>query len=193
MNITDRAKNILLTPEKEWSVVATEPADTNKLITGYAVPLAALAALAAFIGYGLITTGGSVKLGLYYAINVFLTGLVSVYVTALVIDMLAPSFDAEKNFGRSLQLVTYSFTPIWIGGLLTLFPPLAIVGLLVGLYGLYLMYIGLAKLKSAPADKVTGYFVVSILVTIVVYIVIGIIMVRLLASIFGFTVIGGIF
>ena len=52
MNLIERAKNIIVSPVKEWNVIAAETPDTGKIITGYVVPLAGAAALAAFIGYG---------------------------------------------------------------------------------------------------------------------------------------------
>lgn len=153
MNLFDRVKNIITKPNSEWDVINTETPDVNRITMGYVLPLAGLAALAAFIGYGLIgisfmgfrVTG--IDRGLYYALNQFIVSVASVFITAFVIDALAPSFGAEKNFGRSFQLVAYSYTPGWIGAFLLIFPPLAIIGSLFGLYGLYLLYLGLPKLK----------------------------------------------
>ncbi len=45
MDLVQRAKNIVLTPNTEWGVIETEPATTGGLITGYAVPLAAIGAV----------------------------------------------------------------------------------------------------------------------------------------------------
>jgi hypothetical protein len=191
MNLIDRVKNIIASPNKEWDVIAAEQPDTSKIVTGYVLPLTALAAIAAFIGYGLIgfrilgfrVTG--MEWGLYYALTAFIAGIASVYLTALVIDMLAPSFNSEKNFNRSLQLVAYSFTPMWIGGLLSIFPPIALIGSLFGIYGLYLLYLGIPKLKKTPADKHVGYFVVSLIVLIVVYWILVWILHSILLNIFG--------
>lgn len=186
MNLIERAKNIIISPVKEWDLVATEQPDVGKIITGYVLPLAGAAALAAFIGYGLIGVSyfgirfRSIDLGVYQAISVLLTAVISVFISAFVIDTLAPSFGSEKNMGRSVQLVAYSYTPGWIGGLLAILPAIALVGSLAALYGLYLLYVGLPKLKKTPADKQIGYFVVSLLVIIVVYFVIGLIMAALL-------------
>lgn len=186
MNLIERAKNIIVSPAKEWDVIATEQPDTGKIITGYVLPLAGAAAVAAFIGYGLIGVSyfgirvHSTEIGLYQAISVLVGALISVFVSAFVIDALAPSFGSEKNMGRSIQLVAYSYTPGWIGGLLAILPQIALVGAIAGLYGLYLLYLGLPKLKKTPEDKHVTYFVVSLVVLIVVYIVIGLIMASLL-------------
>lgn len=186
MNLIERVKNIITQPAKEWDVIATEQPDTGKIITGYVLPLAGAAALAAFIGYGFVGVSyfgvrvSGINWGIYQAINVLVGALAGVFISALVIDALAPSFGSEKNMGRSVQLVAYSYTPGWVGGLLAIFPAIALIGALAGLYGLYLLYIGLPKLKKTPADKHVGYFVVSLLVIIVVYFVIGLIMAAIL-------------
>jgi hypothetical protein len=192
MNLIERAKNIMLTPPKEWDAVNNETPNVPGIITGYVLPLAGAAAVAAFIGYGLIgiNIGFGIKVkginwGLYQALVVLAGALLSVFVSAFIIDALAPSFGAEKNMGRSVQLVAYSWTPAWIGGLLAILPSLAVVGSIAGLYGLYLMYVGLPKLKKAPQDKQVTYFVVSLIVMIVVFMLIGFILSKVFMSIFG--------
>jgi hypothetical protein len=192
MNLIERAKNILMTPAKEWDVVNGEEANVPGIITGYVVPLAGAAAVAAFIGYGLIgvSYGFGVRIkgidwGLYQGITVLAGALLSVFISALVIDALAPSFGSEKNMGKSVQLVAYSWTPGWVGGLFAIIPSLAIIGGLASLYGLYLLYLGLPKLKKTPQDKHVSYFVVSLVVMIVVFMVIGFILAKILMSVFG--------
>lgn len=178
MNLIERAKNILISPAKEWDVIAAEQPDTGKIITGYVLPLAGAAALAAFIGYGFLTSRyfGGTNWGIYYAVSVLVGALAGVFISAFVIDALAPNFGSEKNMGRSIQLVAYSYTAGWVGGLLAIIPAIAFLGVLAGLYGFYLLYIGMPKLKKTPADKHLGYFVVSLLVVIAIYFVVGLIM-----------------
>ena len=191
MSLIDRVKNIITAPAKEWDVIALEQPDTGKIITGYVLPLAGAAAVAAFIGYGLIgiNTGffkiGGTNWGIYYALNVLIGAIAGVFVSAFVIDALAPSFGSEKNMGRSVQLVAYSYTPAWIGGLLSIIPAIALVGALLGIYGLYLLYLGMPKLKKTPEDKHIGYYIVSLVTIIVVYMVIGLIMSRILMPALG--------
>lgn len=192
-NVIERAKNIITHPAKEWDIISMETPNQNQIILGYVLILAGAAAVAAFIGYGFIGFNSGflgvriagVDWGIYQALAVLIGAILGVYICAMVIDALAPSFGSEKNMGRSVQLVAYSYTPVWIGGLLAIFPPIAVIGGLFGLYGLYIMYIGLPKIKKTPADKQTGYFVVSIVVVILVYFVIGLIMSRLLMPAFG--------
>lgn len=187
MNIIDRVKNILITPAKEWDVINSEQPDIAGIITGYVLPLAGAAAVAAFIGHGFIWLRffGGISWAIYYALIILAQAIGSVLICALVIDALAPGFGSEKNMGRSVQLVAYSFTPMWIGLLLSIFPPLAIIGSLAGLYGFYLLYVGMAKLKKTAEDKLVGYYVISIIITIAVYFIIAFIMGLILLPILG--------
>jgi hypothetical protein len=194
MNLIERAKNILLTPKTEWDVINNETPDTPKILTTYVLPLVAIGAVAAFIGWGLIgkSYGYGIKLkstewGIRYAVIALVAGVASTYLTALVVDALAPTFKSEKNFGRSFQLAAYSYTAGWVGGIFNILPSLAIVGSLIGLYGLYLLYIGLPKLKKTPQDQVTGYFVASLVTMIVASFVIGLILAAILVPKIGTT------
>ncbi|SDC90334.1 Yip1 family protein [Niabella drilacis] len=182
MNVINRAKSMILSPKTEWDVIDGEQPDNAKVITGYVLPLAGLAAIAAFIGYafigfdaGLFRIKG-INWGIYQAINTLVGAVLGVFVSAFVIDALASSFGSEKNMGRSVQLVAYAYTPAWVGGLLAVLPRLAFLGAIFALYGLYLLYIGLPKMKRTPEDKQLSYFIVSLLVILAVYFVIGMIM-----------------
>jgi hypothetical protein len=192
MSLIDRAKNIIVTPKTEWEAVAAEEPNTGGIITGYVIPLALFAAVAAFIGYGLVGVPvpffGMIKgvsWGLMYGINSLILTIASVFVTAFVVDLLASSFASEKNFGRSVQLVAYAYTPSWLGGIFAIYPPIAILGSLCGLYGIYLLYLGFPVLKKTPKDKVVIYMILSAVILIVVYAVLGMILMAILTPIFG--------
>ncbi|MBC7872765.1 MAG: YIP1 family protein [Ferruginibacter sp.] len=191
MNLIERAKNILLTPKTEWDVINNETPDTQKILTTYVIPLVAIGTIAAFIGWGLIGKSyygfklKSTELGIRYALIALVAGVASTYLMAVVVDALAPTFKSEKNFGRSFQLAAYSYTAGWVGGIFNILPSLAIVGSLIGLYGLYLLYLGLPKLKKTPQDQVTGYFVASLVTMIIASFVIGLILAAILVPKLG--------
>jgi hypothetical protein len=192
MNLVTRAKNMISNPKVEWNIVAAEQPNVNQIIMQYVLPLVLLGAIAAFIGYGLIGFGfmgvhvGGMSWGLYYAIQKLVLGILSVFITAYVVDLLAPSFASEKDFGRSVQLVAYGATPGLIAALFAILPVIAaIVAIACGIYSIYLWYLGLGPIKKTPEDKKVVYLVVTFLALIVVYVLIGMILSRLLLPIFG--------
>ena len=74
-----------------------------------------------------------------------------------------------------MKVAVFSWTPSWIAGILMLIPVLSPIAMLLSLYSLYLFYLGLPVLMETPKDKTMGYFIVTILVSIVVFILIGVI------------------
>jgi hypothetical protein len=181
MDIVSRAKSICLTPAAEWPVIAEEQTSTSDLITGYVVPLAAIGAVAGFIGGSII--GQSLPFGGYYRIPIttgfgaaifsFVMAVVGVFVIAFVIDALAPTFGGQKNSAQALKVAVYSYTPAWIAGSLRIVPFLGLLGVLVGLYGLYLLYLGLPRLMRCPEDKAVGYTIVVVICAIVLFMIVG--------------------
>jgi hypothetical protein len=175
MNLVDRAKNIILKPKDEWTVIDQETTSVATIITTYLIPLALIPAIAAFIGYGIIGVaffGPVLSWGIKQAIVSFITTIVGVYISAFIIDTLALNFGSTKDFRKTMQLVVYSYTPIMLAGAFQAIPALGILGI-VGLYGLYLLYIGIKPMMKTPDDKVTVYFVVSLLVIIAVYFILA--------------------
>lgn len=170
MSIVERAKKICLSPDTEWPVIAGESATLGSLITGYALPLAALSAAGSLIGMILS------RLGPGFALRVAVMGLVmslvGVVVLSFIIDALAPTFGAAKSSESAAKVAAYAPTPAWIGGVFQIIPILgSLVALIGALYSLYLLYLGLMRVMKSPQDKVVGYTVVVVLVAIVVGIV----------------------
>jgi hypothetical protein len=85
----------------------------------------------------------------------YLLSFVIVYVMALVVDALAPTFHGQKNQPNALKLATYSMTPVWLAGALSLIPGLRPLGIL-GLYGVYLFWFGVLLMKT-PNERSTPY------------------------------------
>ncbi len=170
-----RAKAILLTPKTEWPVIAAEPATVADLYKNYIVILAAIPAIAGFIassliGYSIMNMTIRVPIGLGLASMVvgYALSLGLVYVLALIIDALAPSFGGEKNPVQALKTAAYSYTASWIAGAALILPWLGFLIVLAGgIYGIYLLYLGLPETMKAPKDKAIGYTVVTIIAAIV--------------------------
>ena len=191
MNIADRAKNMITSPKLEWEKIDAEDMDMKTVIMSYILPLAALSAICAFIGYAFVGVNyGFIRVkgmnwGIYQGVTVFVSSILSVVISSYVVDMLAPSFASEKNLNKSAQLVGFSYTPVLIGGFLAIFPVLSLIGGLFGFYGIYLWYLGLGPLKGTPEDKKIVYMIISIVILIVISFVVGIILTRILMPVFG--------
>lgn len=186
-NLISRTKAILTTPKTEWPVAAAEPATPASLYTTYIAILAALPAIAGFIKGSLIgttffgiTVRSPIGMGLAQMVLRYVLSLVVVYLVALIIDALAPSFGGQKNRTQALKAVAYAWTASWVAGVGVIVPWLGwLIALAGGIYAIYLLYLGLPATMQCPPEKSAGYTAVSVIIAIVlswlVAIVIGII------------------
>jgi hypothetical protein len=180
MNLTERAKNILIQPAEEWRVIEKEPTTTGDLYTSYIMPLAAIGPVASIVGLSIIgigsPLGGTYRVSLMTAIGhavvTYVLALAGVYVLALIIDALAPTFNGTKNSSQALKVAAYSSTAGWLVGIFNLIPVLAFLQIF-GLYSLYLLYLGLPALMKSPQDKTLAYTVVVIIAGLIIFAIIG--------------------
>jgi hypothetical protein len=190
MNLVDRAKNIIIKPDDEWAVIANEEPNIQQILLSYVLPLALIPTIAVIIGWGVVGTFGftSFTYGIAMGLVQLITAFLSVLLAAFVIDALASSFSSQKNMGRAVQLVAYSMTPVWLAGILNIFPAIGWLGGLIGLYGLFLLFKGLTPMMKTQEDKRIGYLIVSIIILIVVYFVIAAILTAIFLAVFGLSV-----
>jgi hypothetical protein len=175
MDLVSRVKNILLNPKAEWSKIESEPGDAGWLFKNYVAIVAAIPPVCTFIGTTLIGIHGfrvGIFGGVIHAIVSYLLTFVGVYVAALVIDFLAQTFGAQRNFGNAMRVSSYAPTAAWVVGVFHLIPLLGVLAIL-GLYSLYLLHTGIAALMRPPADKALVYTIVTIVCMIVIWIVIA--------------------
>jgi hypothetical protein len=165
-----RVKGILLTPKTEWPVIAGESTTIADLYKGYIVWLAAIPPLFAFLVSVRFFAGlAASTLLLSYALS-----LAMVFVVALIVDALAPTFGGTKDRVQAMKTVAYAYTVSWIAGISAILPFLSVLIMLAAaIYGIYLLYLGLPHTMKCPQDKAAGYTAVIIIVAIVLSFVIG--------------------
>ncbi len=171
--LIERVKNILLKPTATWHEIDREPATISGIFKGYAAPLALLGpigmVLATFFRIGGLEV--SVFGVIVTAIGSYFIGLVLLYVQSLIINGLAPSFGGTKDPLKAFKVAAYSMTPGWLFAVFSPFPVLGLLALAGGLYGLYLLFVGLPLLMRSSRDQSILYILVIIAVSIAIGIV----------------------
>jgi len=179
MNLVERVKNIIVSPKTEWDIIQQEETTPANLLLSYVAILALIPAIAGIIGQsvvGITLLGTSFHVPIIWsiigAVVQYILAFVGVYIVAFVADALAPSFGGQKNSIQAMKGVVFSYTPMWIAGIFAIIPILGWLAIL-GLYGFYLLYLGLPKLMNVPQERALGYVVVVIVVAIIVYFIFG--------------------
>jgi len=173
--IIKRVIGIITTPKKEWAIIKNEETSVIDLLTKYAIFLAAIPAIASFFGFLIAFRGRVFGRIFFFAIVLYIFQLAGAFALGLIIDALAPAFSASKNQIRSFKIAVYSYTASWAFGILILIPRLRYISMVVGLYSLYLLYLGMEELTDTPKDKLIGYFITSVVALILIMLFIDLI------------------
>ncbi len=181
--LIERAKNICLSPKTEWPKIAGESATTASLFTGYAMILAAIPAICGLIGSTMIGVSmplvGTVRVpiaaGIVSGVLGYVLGLAGIFILSLIINALAPTFDGKKDSVAALKVAVYTYTPIWLIGVLSIIPLLGMLTLIAALYAIYLLYLGLPNLMKNPEEKSIGYTALVIVCAIALGFVVAVI------------------
>lgn len=178
-----RARELLLRPLATWEQIQAEESTIEGLYRRWVIPLAAIPPVCH--AAGLIAFGGYQIFGIHYhlgligilsnAIATYALTLVGVLLMAIVIDELALRFGGERGRTQAFKLAAYSATPGWLAGVFMLLPNLGeLAAVLGGLYGLYLLYLGLPILMRNNPDQTLTYFALSLVVLIGLFVLMGI-------------------
>ena len=181
-SLVERIQAILLRPSSEWDKIDVEPATIQGLFTGYAMILAAIGPVCSAIGMvvfgfgipGIATYHANPIGAVITAVVSYVLALVGVVLVGLIIDALAPTFGGQKNPVQAMKVAVYGSTATWLAGVFGLIPALSVLAI-VGLYSLYLYYVGLPKLMKTAPDKAMGYTALVVVCAVVVFLVIGLI------------------
>ena len=179
MSIIERAKRISLKPQSEWPVIAAEPASAAGILSTYVVPLAAIGPVALVIGLSIV--GVSVPfLGTYrapltssiaQAALSFVMILVGVGVMSLIAAFLAPSFGGRRDAVAALKLVSYSYTPAFVAGILGLVPALVFLQIFAAVWALYVFYRGTPALALSTRERAAPFTAACVVCSIVLSLV----------------------
>jgi hypothetical protein len=187
-SLVDRVKNIIMRPKLEWPVIDAEPSTINGIYASYVAILAAIGPIASAVGQLVF---GWRFLGIVYrpspahvivqAVIQYVLSLAMVYVMALIIEALAPTFGGTKDRLAAFKVAAYGATASWLAGIFGIIPNLSFLALL-GLYSLYLYYTGIPVLMKVPADKAIGYVLAVIVIAIILFFVVGMITAALVGA-----------
>ncbi len=176
----NRLKGILLQPGITWKAIDGEFTKPAALYKGWVLPLAligpvcgALGTLVFGLSFGVV---GSYRVPVQtiatLAVVDYVLSVVGVWALSMVINALASTFGGQKNDVQALKVAAYGSTPWFVAGVFSLLPQLALVGILVSLYTVYLVFAGVPVLMKPTKDQAMGYAIVAVLGAFVVALII---------------------
>ncbi|MFM1988982.1 MAG: inner membrane protein YohC [Pseudomonadota bacterium] len=176
----DRIKAILTTPRTEWPRIEAEAATVPSIVRDWLVWLAAIPAIATFVGFSLIgfgmmgiTVRVPILAGLAQAVVSLVLSLVMTWVIAKVADALAPRFGGRSDFLSAFKLMAYGATASMVAGVFYLLPSLSVLALLGAIYTVWLIRLGVPVMMKVPEERAWAYTAVLIACGFVAGLVVG--------------------
>ena len=170
MDFFDRTKTILFNPKEEWAVIEAESKSHVKVLVEHVLILALIPVIAILVGYFLAQDPMyPFKVGIIQAMKQFIMVVGGTYGTAIFIHAFSEQFGPVKDFDRTFSLMAYSYTPLGVTGLLYFYIPIAWLAPYLGLYGFYLLYLGIETQLKPVSGKKTLCFILSLIIMLAVW------------------------
>lgn len=172
-----RVRGMIMAPAEEWRRIAAEPVELAPLFTRYVMILAAIPAVAGVLWLLLWAPVAAVTA----AVVGYVLSVVSVFVVAKIVEILAPNFGAPHDPDGALKLAAFSPTAAWVSGAAMIVPVLGwLVALIGALYSLYTLYLGVPIVTRVPQQRAAMFTLAVIGVAILVQIAVRVLMVAVL-------------
>lgn len=183
--IYKRTKNLITGPAGEWESIVSEKKTGQEVLKNFVLPYIIAIAIASAAGSFIFSYGW---FSLPFFAGRLLIGVIAplagIYLASYFINLLAKSYNSVPSPDNSFTLVAYSFTAIYLIQIVTGLFPFLVFTAIAGLYSFYILWHGIIPMMKTPAEKRTGYFVISILVIIAIYFTVGIIFELLVTVLF---------
>ncbi len=168
-----RAKNFIASPVEEWQVIKEEQASRSGVVRNYVLPFIFLLAITTFLGIFLFRNYVTISIMVLGAVVTSLGAFLSIYISAYIINELAPRFESKKDFTSSFKLATYSYTAVFIThSIASLLLPLFFI-VIFGLYSIYILWMGLGPMMETPKESRLIYGIICSITILVVYVLLN--------------------
>lgn len=151
-------------PDQEWKQIRGEEESISHMYLTHTLILAAIPAVSAFIGTTQFSwvIGGraavmlTLQSALWMSVMSYLAMLLGVAIMGAFIHWMARTYDATPSLAQCIAFATYTATPLFVGGLVALYPHVwlgMVVGIAAVSYTVYLLYVGLPTFMGIPDDE----------------------------------------
>jgi hypothetical protein len=163
-----RVRDILLHPAKEWLVIREERATFTKVFLRYVAVLAAVPPAAAIAGrylFGWRISHAVLQPSFAYLaftnILWYAMYVLNVVLAGIIITLIVTTPESRWSVRQGFTLAAYSFTPLFLSGLVAVIPSMGWIVNAAILYGIYLLYHGIVGLAGAGRGRALWYTAVS--------------------------------
>jgi hypothetical protein len=165
----DTIKNVIISPETEWDLIARDRISLVVLTRRFILPLALIAPIATIIGMHVFdmtwspSAGYAVPRDRIWDIGIanFVMEVGTVFLIAAVFYALARSEGVRCSFISALKVAIFGAAPLMISGVLLVMPISVIACMAVLVYTLTLYYLGVQRVMGIHKDNAAIFVAMS--------------------------------
>jgi len=161
--------NLITKPKQALQEVSTQSM-TRKDIIIYLAIVGIPSFIGMLVGYAVFGFFGIGFLvpGIIGAVVYYIVAIIGVIIFGYILNAFAQTFKSQPNQAQALKLTAYASTPWLLAGIFYIYPLLWPLAMLAGIYGLYILYLGLPILMGTPKDQQIVYLIVSAVILFVI-------------------------
>lgn len=163
-DLLKKLKALLTSPEEGWKMIKSANYSRQEVLGYFLIPLLFLANLSNIYIAGRQSLQVAFTPSQLFFIA-FSSAAISIFVSAWLIAAIAPRFSGESSFDKTISLVAFSYTPVYLASMLaSLHEVFQIFNLAAMVYMIFLFHRGIGVVLSVPDFKRTGFTVVSLII-----------------------------
>ena len=164
-----RIKEIILNPKRFWSAKKDDQESLSEIWWSFFIPLLLALSVAVFTGEFFKRSDFFVEYPVLKALKITVLYVLQYLISAFLTNELIKTFGGSKNMVLVRKLVIFSMTPLLLVSLVTgLFPFLYVMDIL-GIYSLYIFWIGAKELIDIPENKKNSYVLITLVTNFFVF------------------------
>ncbi len=183
--IINTVKGFLTKPGEEWQKIKAQQYDKQTLLVKIFVPLLIIYVVATLLGtiISLVITPyvlqflGFGRILVNAVVGALLQGAIMfgiIYGGSFILMALADNFGAKKDDTLALKVMVFSYIVALVSSVALIIPYIGRLVYAAGaIYGLVLLYWGMRDILEPPQEKMTMYFVVTLLILIAIGVVLS--------------------
>jgi hypothetical protein len=184
MKMINQAIAVLMKPKE-----ALKKAQNEQVATIDIIFYLAIVGIPTLIGY-IIGNGGTwggpfLGAAIGAGIAIYILAIIGIMVFGFVFNAFAPTFKSQQNQMQAFKLVAYTATPWLLAGIFYSWGPIWFLAPLAGLYGLYILYIGIPIFMGTPQDQQIPYLIITVVIFAVIMFVVWFIAKQILFNLLG--------
>jgi len=160
-SLINRLKLVILSPKECWNTIATENESQASILTRTVIPVLAAGVICTIVGLQIFGVSMG-ELGTWrpplvsFTLSTLVMSVFQVlflYIGAFLVQKLAPLFQGQASSSQAFSLIAHAALPGLFASVLTIYPPLGILGVVLGIVSLYALYQGVSKMTTVAENK----------------------------------------